>query len=214
VEIPFRVSLPTYSYLVAFDVAGKLCGVSAEGPWARWPRGARVVRWDAQPEAMARLLARWQQARPAMLRGVCWYRLPVAADNLNWSWKTLAVVMQERAPKRQLRVVASKSQPSEIVAINEGEADESLPKTILARWSDATFMAADALEGYDLNNSIGKNMVMFELNRSGEVLHLPPDAQHKIGWIRCEPATAIEVSFGADSPRSTESAASLARNRP
>jgi len=214
VGVPFRVSLPTYSYLVAFDASGKLCGISAEGPSARWPREARVVRWDAQPEAMARLLARWQQARPAIFRGVCWYRLPVAADNLNWSWKTLAVVMQEHAPKRQLRVVASKSQPSEIVAINEGEADEPLPKTILARWSGAKLIAADALEGYDLKDSVANNMLMFELNRSGGVLRLPPDGKHKIGWIRCEPPTAIEVSFAADSPRSAELAASLARNRP
>jgi len=214
VGVPFRVSLPTYSYLVAFDAAGKLCGISAEGPSARFPREARVVRWDAQPEKMAKLLAKWQHARPAMLRGIYWYRLPVAADNLNWSWKTLEVVMQQREPKHQLRVVASTSQPSDIVAINEGEADEFLPKTISARWNEARMVAADALEGYELKNTVDKNVLIFERNSSGEILHLPPDGQHKIGWIRCEPPTAIDVSFTADSPRSPELAASLARNRP
>jgi Protein of unknown function (DUF3142) len=214
VRVPFRVSLPTYSYLVAFDAAGKLCGISAEGPSARWPREARVLRWDAQPDAMANLLARWQHARPGMLRGVCWYRLPVAVDNLNWRWKTLEVVMQGRAPKRQLRVVASRSQPSEIVLVNEGEADESLPKTISARWSEAKLIAADALEGYELKDSVGKNMLIFELNSSGEILRLPPNGQHKIGWIRCESSTAIDVSFAGDSSRSAELAAGVARNRP
>jgi hypothetical protein len=214
VGVPFRVSLPTYSYLTAFDAAGKLCGISAEGPSARWPREARVVRWDAQPDAMANLLARWQHARPAMLRGVCWYRLPVATDNLNWSWKTLEAVMQERSPKRRLRVAASRSQPSEIVAINEGEADESLPKTISARWSEAKLIAADALEGYELENSADKNMLIFELNSSGEILRLPPNGQHKIGWIRCEPSTEIDVSFVGDSSRSADLAAGVARNRP
>jgi Protein of unknown function (DUF3142) len=214
IGVPFRVSLPTYSYLVAFDAAGKLCGISAEGPSARWPRDVRVVRWDAQPEAMANLLAQWQRARPTMLRGVFWYRLPVAADNLNWSWKTLQVVMQGRAPKRQLRVVASRSQPSEIVAINDGEAHESLPKKIWARWNEAKLIAADALEGYELKESIEKNMVTFDLNRSGEILRLPPNGEHRIGWVRCEPPTAIDVSFAGDRVLSAGLAASLVRNRP
>lgn len=199
VGVPFRVSLPTYSYLVAFDSAGKLCGISAEGPSARWPQQARVVRWDAQPAAMARLLAQWQHARPEMLRSVCWYRLPVAGDSLNWSWKTLEAVMEGRTPRRQLRVAASKSQPRDIVVINTGEADESLPKRISARWSEASLVAADALEGYTLKQSGNDNMVSFELNRSGEILRLSPDGRRKIGWIRCEPPTAIDLSFAGDS---------------
>lgn len=215
VGVPFRVSLPTYSYVVAFDATGKFCGISAEGPSARWPREARIVRWDAQPDAMANLLARWQQMRPAMLRGVCWYRLPIVADKLNWSWKTLEVVMQERAPKRRLRVVASASQPSEIVAINEGEADECLPKTILARWSEAKLIAADALEGYELKETTaGGNLLTFELKSSGTILRLPPAGRHQIGWIRCDPATAIDVSLPADSSRPADLAAAVARNRP
>jgi hypothetical protein len=34
---PFRVALPTYGYLAAFDVEGKLLGLSAEGPLLSWP---------------------------------------------------------------------------------------------------------------------------------------------------------------------------------
>ena len=214
VGVPFRVSLPTYSYLVAFDATGKLCGISAEGPSARWPREARVVRWDAQPEAMANLLARWEHARSGMLRGVCWYRLPVAADNLNWSWRTLETVMQGRAPKHRLHIVASSSQPSEIVAINEGEGDESLPKTISARWSTAKLIAADALESYELKDGISKTTVRFQLNRSGEILRLPPNGRRQIGWIRCEPPTAIDVSFGGDSFGAAGLAGGVVRDRP
>ena len=199
VGVPFRVSLPTYSYLVAFDAKGKLCGISAEGPSARWPQQARVVRWDARPDAMANLLTQWQHARPEMLRSVCWYRLPVAGDNLNWSWKTLQAVMEGRPPKRELRVIASTSQPRDIMAINTGETDESLPKIISARWSDAALVAADALEGYTLKQTVSQNQVTFELNRSGEILRLPPDGQRKIGWIRCEPPTAIDLFVAGDS---------------
>jgi uncharacterized protein DUF3142 len=212
VGVPFRVSLPTYSYLVAFDAGGKLCGISAEGPSARWPGQARVVRWDAHPIAMAKLLAQWQHARPEMLRSVCWYRLPVSGDNLNWSWKTLQAVMEGRTPKRQLRVVVSTSQPRDIVAINTGEADESLPRIISARWSDAALIAADALEGYTLKQSNNENMLTFELNRSGEILRLPPDGQRKIGWIRCEPPTAIDLSFACPSIASADLPPGIAGN--
>jgi hypothetical protein len=159
---------------------------------------------------MAKLLAQWEHARPATLRGVCWYRLPVPGDNLNWSWKTLQTVMERRAPIHQLRIVASASQPRDIVAINTGETDESLPKIVCARWRQGVLVAADALEGYTLRQSGNKNIVTFDLNRSGEILRLPPDNQRKIGWIRCEPATAIDISFAGDPGDSADMAARIA----
>lgn len=197
VGVPFRVSLPTYSYLVAFDAEGRPCGISAEGSLARWPREALRVRWEAQPEEMAELIAQWTRARPAMLRGVFWYRLPVASDNLNWSWKTLAVAMQGRAPKSDLRVTASASQPSEIVATNNGEKDEPLPEWIEARWSGSKLIAADALQGYEMRPSPEADSVRFELSAAGRTLRLPPDVRRNVGWVRCEPPTHIQVSVPA-----------------
>jgi hypothetical protein len=132
-----------------------------------------------------------------MLRGVFWYRLPVASDNLNWSWKTLAVAMQGRGPKSDLRVAASASQPSEIVAINEGEKDEPLPEWIEARWSGSKLIAADALQGYEVRPSSEGNGVRFELSAAGRTLRLPPDGRRNVGWIRCESPTAIQVSVPA-----------------
>jgi hypothetical protein len=199
IGVAFRVSLPTYSYLVAFGTDGKFRGVSAEGPSARWPADAHVVRWEAQPSDLAELVAQWRRERPATLRGVCWYRLPVASDNLNWSWPTLAAVMAGRAPKRGLQLTASPSQPSEIVAANDGELDEPLPLRVLARWTGAKLIAADALEGYELEPTSTENAVAWRLTAAGEVLRLPPDAQRKIGWVRCEPQTPLQISVAADS---------------
>ena len=136
--------------------------------------------------------------------------MPVPGDNLNWSWRTLQAVIEGRAPKRELRVVASTSQPHDIVVINTGEADESLPKIISARWSEAALIAADALEGYTLKQTVNQNQVTFELNRSGEILRLPPDGQRKIGWIRCEPPTAIDLFVAGDSTGFAELPAGIA----
>ncbi len=197
VGVPFRVSLPTYSYMVAFDAEGKFCGMSAEGLSARWPREAVRVRWESQPEEMAALIARWTRSRPAMLRGVFWYRLPVASDALNWNWKTLAAAMQGRAPKSDLRVSASASQPSEIVVKNDGEKDEPLPEWIEARWTGSKLIAADALQGYELRTSSDASSVHFELTAAGRTLRLPPDGHRNVAWVRCEPPTAIQVSVPA-----------------
>jgi hypothetical protein len=196
IGVPFRVALPTYTYLVAFDAQGKVRGVSAEGPSSRWPDDARVVRWEADPAELAGLIAQWTRTRPAAMTGVIWYRLPVAGDALNWRWPTLAAVLQGRAPRRDLRVEASSAQPSEIVAINGGERDEPLPESIDASWSGPRFIAADALEGYELERA-ADDRVRFVRQPAAALSRLPPGAQRPIGWIRCENAISIRISLGA-----------------
>ena len=192
--VPFRVSLATYSYLVAFDAGEKPIELMAESPPVQWPPTTRVVRWESDPAKMAELIARWTRARPAQLRAVCWYRLPVAQDNLNWSWTTLAVVMQGRAPRSATRVVKTEGQPNEIATVNEGERDEALPDSIEARCSAGKVIAADALEGYDLARDDAHSRLRFHLNEHGKVLRLPPGARHAVGWVRCEPPTEIQLA--------------------
>jgi hypothetical protein len=205
--VPFRVALPTYAYLVAFDSAGKPLGVSAEGSSSRWPENAQVVRWEADPAEIAQLVAEWTKSRPAMLRGLIWYRLPIASDTLNWRWPTLAAVMQGRAPASTLRVAASQAQPSEIELTNDGERDERLPLRIEAAWEGARLVAGDALAGYELERPAddAATRAVF-VRRSGEELsRLPPGNRRPIGWLRCEPAASIRVTFvpaapGSDGP--------------
>ncbi len=89
IGVPFRVALPTYGYTLAFDPTGKFIGLSAEGPRPNWPTNAalREVRTDATE--MANLVQRWTTSRPQAMRGIIWYRLPVATDKFNWRWETL-----------------------------------------------------------------------------------------------------------------------------
>jgi hypothetical protein len=98
VGVPFRVALPTYGYVIAFDKAGKFIGLSAEGPRRNWPEGTQLREVSADPMAMAALVQTWTASRPAAMRGVIWYRLPVTADNYNWRWPTLAAIMAGRSP--------------------------------------------------------------------------------------------------------------------
>jgi hypothetical protein len=40
--VPFRVALPTYGYVLAFDRNDKFIRLSAEGPAKEWPDGAQL----------------------------------------------------------------------------------------------------------------------------------------------------------------------------
>ena len=191
--VPFRVALPTYAYLVAFDARGNALGISAEGPSSRWPAEARVVRWEADPAEIAGLIAQWNRARPATMTGVIWYRLPVAGDALNWRWPTLAAAMQGRVPASSLRLEASDAQPAEILAINDGERDEPLPAALEARWEGAQFIAADALDGYTFAQP-APGLVRFTRQSAAALSRLPPGARRPIGWLRCEPPAPIHLS--------------------
>jgi hypothetical protein len=192
IGVPFRVALPTYSYLVAFDAEGKPKGISAEGPSARWQTGSKVFRWEADPDSLAGLITRWTQKRPASMRGVIWYRLPVSSDSLNWRWTTLDAVMHGRSPSSDLRLEATPNQPSDILLINKGERNESLPEQIIASWDESPLVAADALSGYEVETRSPFRLVF--RRRSDAVLsRLSPESQRPIGWIRCEKPARIRV---------------------
>jgi hypothetical protein len=191
--VPFRVALPTYTYLVAFDSEGKPKGVSAEGASSRWQPGTKVVRWEADPNELANLIAEWTRKRPAVLKGLIWYRLPVASDSLNWRWTTLAAVMQGHSPRSDLRLEASSGEPSDIALINHGERDESLPEQVIASWNDATLVSADALEGYELEMKSSSHVV-FRRNRDESLSRLSPGSRRLIGWFRCDKSARIRVA--------------------
>jgi hypothetical protein len=199
--VPFRVALPTYTYLVAFDLEGKPRGVSAEGPLSHWPANTRVVRWEADPSAIAGLVAEWTRGRPAAMKGIIWYRLPIAADSLNWRWVTLSQVMQGHAPISDLRVESSAAQPSDIFIHNKGERDEPLPREIEATWDDTVLITADALSDYELA-ARSPSRVVFRLKPDAALSRLSPGSQRPIGWIRCEKPAHIRVvaASGVDRP--------------
>lgn len=198
IGVPFRVALPTYTYLVAFDQNGQALGVSAEGRGARWPADVQVVRWEADPAELGGLVAQWTRSHPAALNGIIWYRLPVAGDVLNWRWPTLAAVAQGRAPASRLRFIASAEQPSEISVVNEGELDEPLPEVLTATWQGPRLVAADALADYTLERKPGNpvSSVVFHRQPSAAVSRLPPGGRRSIGWIRCETNPYIRLDPG------------------
>lgn len=191
---PFRVALATYSYVAAFDAGGKLLGLAAEGPAARWPQGARLRLVRAEPGDMAELVRAWSCDRPANLAGIIWYRLPVDIDRLNWRPCTLATVMSGRTPAPKLLVETRRCQPGlvEIDLVNAGTGDARPDVCVRVRWDGAGLLAADALGGFQ---PLGAGDGEFRLTGPKEPVAPTIQAgdRRTIGWVRLTADTEVHA---------------------
>lgn len=189
---PFRVALPTYSYLIAFAPAGDFLGVSAEGPLPSWPPGVLVRVARSDPDALAGLLRAWTADRPEELHGVIWYRLPVAGDRLNWPWPAFQAVRAGRPPRRDLRIVRRLAEPGllEIDLVNAGEAEEGWPVRVEVSWGQGDLLAADGLAGYQVLRT-GPRALRLERSTTPWDRALRPGERRTVGWVRLAGGHAI-----------------------
>jgi hypothetical protein len=193
IGVPFRVALPTYGYLAAYDAKNRLIGITAENDPPSAAATFREVRAD--PIALAHLVRTWQSDHPASMSGIIWYRLPTDSDTLNWSWPTLASVMQGRTPSPDLSFHARESEPGlyEVLATNSGTADAHIAFSITARWNNAHLIAADGLANFQMDAS-PDGSIRF-IHQSTQPATLPPDSSLQLGWFRLDhPA---EIFFDA-----------------
>lgn len=199
--VPFRVALPTYGYVLAFDAAGKFVAISAEGPRRGWAKDTqlRVVRADAG--AMASLARLLQDDPPAHCTGVIWFRLPVAGDRLNWDATTFATVLRGEVPVRALGVNVRwpESGLAEIVIVNTGGTTEALPREVTLRWAaEGRVLAADGLAGFFLETRGGQAQGIVRAAEVPADASIAPGREAKVAWLRF----AHEVSLDAALPAS------------
>jgi hypothetical protein len=186
IGVPFRVALPTYGYLLAFDKTGKFVGLSAEGPIKSWPADAQTREVRADPVEMARLVQGWNTNAPSTLRGIIWYRLPTIVDNFNWHWPTLGAIVASRFPRESLRGEARQVEKGlvEINLVNDGELDLSSRLVVEVRWSrlgGARLIAADGLHGYSTLNA-GPSSIQFQ--KPSQPDRIAAGEKQTIGWLR------------------------------
>jgi hypothetical protein len=186
IGVPFRVALPTYTYVVAFAPEGKLLAIVAEGESPLWPAGTVLRAFRPDATDFAALIASWEKDRPAALASVLWYRLPVATDTLNWRWPTLEAVLAGRSPRHDLRIEQTGASPADIALFNAGESEEPLPASIAARGDEA-----DGAGGYRAELRDGE--VIFQRPPELAGVRLAPGARHPVGWIRAQSSTHAHV---------------------
>jgi Protein of unknown function (DUF3142) len=181
IGVPFRVALPTYSYVVGFAPKGKLLGILAEGEARVWPPGTVVRAFRPDAMQLAGLVGGWLKDRPASLTGLIWYRLPVATDTLNWRWPTLSAVAAGRSPRRELHVETSGTSPMDMTLVNAGETEEPLPSEVVVTSSEAG-AEADGVGGY--RAATRGDDVVFQRAPELAPLRLAPGMRHPLGWVR------------------------------
>ncbi|MBE0539987.1 MAG: DUF3142 domain-containing protein [Verrucomicrobia bacterium] len=183
IGVPFRVALPTYGYLLAFDVGGKFLGLAAEGPRPNWPADAQLREVHSDPIELAELVRDWTQNRPAALRGVIWYRLPVTTDKFNWRWPTLRAILESRLPREILRVESRRVEAGlmEISLVNDGELDISSRLAVEVRWSNARLVAGDGQQGFEL---VEQDVSAARFQTQPAFRRLPAGERLTMGWLR------------------------------
>jgi hypothetical protein len=183
--VPFRVALPTYGYLVAFNEEGRFIGLCAEGPSQTWvgDTNLRIVRSD--PIATAKLVRDFRADRPGSMRGIIWYRLPIESDRLNWKWTTLSAIMDGQIPREELQVEVEYPQPelAEVVLTNSGQADLSAEVRIEIECDRDKLVAADGLCGFALAET-KPSRVYLEYGTTTISPMIRAGEQWKIAWLR------------------------------
>jgi Protein of unknown function (DUF3142) len=195
--VPFRVALPTYGYLLAFDKSGKFVGLSAEGPSKSWPAGVQTREVRADAVEMARLVQGWSTNGPSTLRGIIWYRLPTIVDNFNWRWQTLGAIVASHFPRESFRGEARQVETGlvEINLVNDGELDLSSRLVVEVRWSrvgETRLVAADGLHGFNTLNA-GPSSITFQ--KQSQPGRIAAGENLTIGWLRFDRDCEVQVEI-------------------
>jgi len=195
--VPFRVALPTYGDLLVFNDKDRFIGVTAEADGPTLAPGYTLRELSADPAALAALVQSWTAERPACMTGLLWYRLPVESDRLNWSWPTLASVMQGVAPVPNVavRAGAPSSGLVEVLAVNDGAADAPLPARTLVTWAGAELIASDALADMDLTQLDARSILLTPSRSPGSLLapRLRAGETRQLGWVRLDRPAEVTI---------------------
>jgi hypothetical protein len=163
-----------------------------------WPPGTRTIEFSTNSDDTATLVKEWLSARPAELKEVIWYRIPVATDQRNWRWPTLTAIMAGRRPVHSLQAVQRGDNPVDLSIKNMGEADKQIGAKLTVTWTGASIVALDALPGW----TVAAGMEHAVFTRVEKIpLELPPGSERSIGWLRFDRvanATCLAEEFPPD----------------
>ncbi|WP_426507159.1 DUF3142 domain-containing protein [Serratia proteamaculans] len=179
---PFRVALPAYGMgLVGVDAQGAQVESEASLRMAGTTRELTVA-----PQQVAAFLHQLNAQSTPHLRGIIWFRLPLADDRRAWSLTTLRAVI-ENQPLSVNWLVKISPQPqqnglNDLILHNNGPVDAPLPHEIVITASDC--LAADAAGNYRLESEPQRQrfvLINGDQLRAGQ--------SRPLGWLRCQQLT-------------------------
>ncbi|CAE1141225.1 DUF3142 domain-containing protein [Serratia sp. Tan611] len=179
---PFRIALPAYGM--------GLVGVDAQGAQVESEASLRVAgslrELTVAPQHIADFLQRLSAHPQPHLRGVVWFRLPLAGDRRAWSMNTLRRVIRQQ-PLHSRWQVKMRPQPQQnglydLIIANDGPADAPLPTAVTLAAGDC--LAADAVGRYRLDATA----TQLRFIRTGDEL-VRAGQSRPLGWLRCQHLT-------------------------
>ncbi|KEY59191.1 DUF3142 domain-containing protein [Serratia sp. DD3] len=179
---PFRVALPTYGMgLIGFDAQG----AQVESESTQHVAG-NLQELSVAPQQIADFLQQLIPLSPKHLRGIIWFRLPLASDRRAWSMETLRAVITQQ-PLTVNWQVEFLPQPQQnglydLNIQNNGPVDAPLPREVHIQAEGC--LAADAVGNYQLATS--SQQPRFVRIRSEQ---LRAGQSRPLGWLRCQQIT-------------------------
>lgn len=176
---PFRVALPAYGMgLLGFDAQG--AQVESE---ASLRVAGSLQELAVAPQKVADFLQQLAQLAPANLRGIIWFRLPLAGDRRAWSMATLRAVIGQQALSVNWQVEflpqPQQNELYDLIIKNNGLVDAPLPREV--RVKAKSCLAADAVGSYQLEST--SEQLRFTLIRGDQ---LRAGQSRPLGWLRCQ----------------------------
>lgn len=198
--VPFRLALPTYGYLVAYDQQGQFSGLSAEGPMPGWSENTQIKTVLSDPKKIAAMIQEIQTISPKNLSGVIWFRLPVAGDQLNWQWHTLQRIVQEQPLTEKIEAVIDwpQSNLAEVYLVNSGDIDLSNPMAVALDVGAGDCLAADGLKGYTVHEDQHDRTVLLRPDNVGPGWRIRAQDKIKIAWCRFDKDTEVKANVQTD----------------
>ena len=190
VGVSFRVALPTYGRLGVFYNTRSFVGY-ANSSSRRLP-GTTLRPVQADPFALSKLVADLDERRPAHMLGFVWYRLPVPADTLNWTWTTLAVVMDGKTPERKMTVALTHRTPTrvDVELVNDGTVDLPSRVRIGLLWTRGTLESVEPVSGFGVTSRSTRGITLTS-SSDGNYVRVAPGERLKAATLRFTRRTTV-----------------------
>lgn len=175
----FYIALPTYGLKIQATPTGNIYAIEGENDFKSGNFGKELY---SDPQQVRSLINSLQENTPSHLKGIIWFRLPIANDKRNWSLDTWRAMISHTLLKGKI-ITQEIPDPNNLGAIkltlvNQGNITLPLPKTVSLRCP-----MGDGFFPYQLTTT---SKGQYSLSLIQQTAPLNTHQQRVIGWMRCE----------------------------
>ena len=182
----FRVAVPAYGSRIRFDNEGRAIAVENEMA-VDATRADSSREMDVDPAGVATLLRRIAEDSPPNLKGIVWFRLPVAGDRRTWTLAAIREVVAGHVPTARISAVtiARDNGAADIFVVNDSVAD--------ARASALHVAGSGCSDGDAAAGWQGERVAQGWRFVADGAQRIRAGTRRAVGWVRCKDIAATRV---------------------